>query len=317
VKSGLFTKDLRIDYGTFCAVRDVSLKVPSGALYGLVGPNGAGKTSTLNALAGLLEPTHGDVVFDGIDLAIEPSKVRKQVAYMPDLAPVIPDLKVFEFLEYFARMYGLRGDKIKEAVDASLAAVRMEDSRDKFGKALSRGMTQRVVLAKCLLFKPRFLLLDEPASGLDPLSRADLWKTLKALSVEGVTIVLSSHILSELYENCSHLGIMLEGTLRDQGPISEVLRRHSKPKARLRLRSVGDQEKLLAVISRYPTISSPLSDEKGIAFLFEGDEAAQAELIKALIAAAPGIYDVHSERSNLESVLRFFEEKENAPESKE
>ena len=161
-------RSLRVDYGDFVAVDNLTLAVPQGEILGIVGPNGAGKTSTFRVLATLMEPTHGDVFFDGVDIAEDPRQARRLMGYMPDLAPVPSDLKVWEFLDFYAAAYGLRdAQQRRQRADRCLETVGLSNLRNNGCRELSRGQTQRVVLAKTILHKPRVLILDEPASGLD------------------------------------------------------------------------------------------------------------------------------------------------------
>ncbi|MFM8878409.1 MAG: ABC transporter ATP-binding protein [Verrucomicrobiota bacterium] len=168
-------RSLRVDYGDFVAVDDLTLAVPRSEILGIVGPNGAGKTSTFRVLATLMEPTHGDVYFEGVDIAEDTRQARRLMGYMPDLAPVPSDLKVWEFLDFYAAAYGLRDARVRRRrADRCLETVGLSNLRNNGCRELSRGQTQRVVLAKTLLHEPRGLILDEPPSGLDPLARRDL-----------------------------------------------------------------------------------------------------------------------------------------------
>ena len=304
------TKDLRIDYGTFCAVKGLHLSIPSGALFGLVGPNGAGKTSTLSALAGLLQPTHGEILLAGKDILLHPIETRKGLSYMPDLAPVIPDLKVCEFLEFYARMHRLPGKEIATRVDEVLKMVRMHNDRNKLGKGLSRGMTQRVVLAKSLLHRPRILLLDEPASGMDPIARKDLWQILTQLCREGVTVLLSSHILSELAEHCTHLGFMHLGELRLQGPIGEVMQKVKSSGATLVIEVLRKQEQVLQFLVQNEGITQADLQDKLITCQFVGDDDKRAELLSILVKKFSGIAQFKVRGDGLESILIEMEEGE-------
>ena len=164
--SALEIRSLRVDYGDFTAVDELNLALPTGTIYGLAGPNGAGKTSTIRVLATLLEPTYGEVSVCGVDIFEFPEKVHALLGYMPDLAPVVPDIKVWEFLDLFAASHGYSGSEKSDRVNHCLQAVNLSDKRNVYGSGLSRGMMQRVVLAKTLIHNPRLLLLDEPASGM-------------------------------------------------------------------------------------------------------------------------------------------------------
>ena len=216
-------RSLRVDYGNFVAVDDLTLTVPPGEVFGLVGPNGAGKTSTFRVLTTLMEPTYGEVILSGVDVLEDIETARRIIGYMPDLAPVPSDLKVWEFLDFHADAYGL-GNRAqrRERVAECLEEVALTAQRNSWCKELSRGQTQRVVLAKTLLHRPRILILDEPASGLDPLARRDLRQALQKLAATGATVFVSSHILSELAEMCSSLCVMNRGKLLASGTVGEV-----------------------------------------------------------------------------------------------
>ena len=192
------TVDMRVDYGDFVAVNELCLNVPRGEIYGLIGPNGAGKTSSFKVLATFMEPTYGDVFIGGLDISLKPEEARKHLGYMPDLAPIATDLKVWEFLDLFASAHGINGKARSLRIEECLDKVTLGDKRNEYCKSLSRGMMQRLVLAKTLLHQPSLFLLDEPASGMDPESRQALRNTVRQLADEGAAVLLSSHILTEL-----------------------------------------------------------------------------------------------------------------------
>jgi len=299
----LSIRNLRVDYGDFTAVDDLSLELPGGEIFGLAGPNGAGKTSTIRVLATLLEPTYGEIEVFGHDLFEVPEAVHSLLGYMPDLAPVIPDLKVWEFLDLYAASHGLRGTEKRDRIDACLARVGLADKRNVYGKGLSRGMTQRVVLAKTLLHEPRLLLLDEPASGMDPIARRDLRIILESMAAEGATIIVSSHILSELSDMCTSVGIMHLGRLLRHGPLRSVLAGLEAASMQIELRVVGNPQAMSERLqSRQDTEQVSVSGNS-VAFHFHGDELARAGLLQELVRHDPAISAFVPKGSGIESVL--------------
>ncbi|HSH78609.1 MAG TPA: ABC transporter ATP-binding protein [Herpetosiphonaceae bacterium] len=228
------TFDLSHRYGKTEALDHLNLRVERGAIYGFVGPNGAGKTTTLRILAGLLEPTAGDVQLLGERLDRHGRAAQRLIGYMPDFFGVYDDLRVWEYLDFWARCHNLPAAKRRSTVDGLLDLVDLTPKRDTFVQGLSRGMQQRLCLAHALVHDPPILLLDEPASGLDPRARVELRELLRALREMGKTILLSSHILSELAEVCTALGILQSGKLVASGSLEDV-RRQLGAAGRLRI----------------------------------------------------------------------------------
>lgn len=304
------THDLRIDYGDFTAVQSLSLKIPKGSIFGLVGPNGAGKTSTIRALTGLLEPTYGEIWMDGIDLREKPQEAFRILGYMPDLAPVIPDLTVQEFLYFYAGMYQLPWENRRDRVNEVLRKVKMESARSKLCSNLSRGMTQRVVLAKTLLHRPSILLLDEPASGMDPIARLDLKDTLRELQRNGTTVLISSHILSELSEMCTHLAIMHKGDLRSSGTVQFILNQVKSTQRALKIGTVAEDPRLSEIVQALPAVADLQSEGNEIRCQFAGTDEALAELLKSLIREGLQIRSFEPGKSGLEDILRQLDEEE-------
>ena len=189
-------RDLRVDYETVCAVRDLSLEVGPGEVCGLIGPNGAGKTTTMRAMIGLIEPTYGEIELAGVDMRERPRDACRAVGFMPDFPPMYDDLMCWEFLDLFAASYSVPRPGRRGVVDRALTTVGLAEKRTAMIVELSRGMRQRLMLAKTLIPGPQVLMLDEPASGLDPQGRIDLKNVLKALAAEGKTVLVSSHILT-------------------------------------------------------------------------------------------------------------------------
>ena len=212
-------------YGSLFAVNDLSLEIPRGAIFGLIGPNGAGKSTTFLVLASLLKPTAGRVLVAGSDPAVDTREVRRKMGYMPDVMGVYDNLRVGEYLEFFAAAYGVPASTWPSLVGGLLELVDLHVKRDAMVNSLSRGMKQRLSLARALVHDPEVLILDEPASGLDPRARIELRSLLVELRAMGKTVVVSSHILAELEEMCTDVAIMEAGRLLASGPPREI-RRH-------------------------------------------------------------------------------------------
>lgn len=297
-------RDLRVDYGDFVAVNDVSLSIPRGVVFGLVGPNGAGKTSTFNVLATLMDPTYGEVTLAGHDVLEAPSAVRRVMGYMPDMAPVPSDLKAWEFLDFYADTHALGGRAARrERVAECLEAVHLSEKRDSWCRALSRGQTQRLVLAKTLLHRPQILILDEPASGLDPLSRRELRLTLQALAADGVTVLVSSHILSELAEMCSLLCVMNQGRILSTGTADHVRRELGRSDRLLCVTVAAGQDALLDWLARRVEVHDVERDGAEVRFGFKGDNDGQAALLAEMVAAGLRIKSFEERGSSFEQIL--------------
>ena len=211
-------------YNRFVAVRSLSLEVPKGDIFGFIGPNGAGKTTTIRFLVTLLPPSGGAASINGFDVVREVTDVRRSIGYMPDSFGVYNGMRVWEFLDFFSVAYGVRRKHRQRLIGDVLALVDLQHKRDDFVNALSRGMKQRLCLAKTLVHDPPVLILDEPASGLDPRARLEMKELLKELRTMGKTILISSHILTELADCCNSVGIMERGELLTSGPIAEILK---------------------------------------------------------------------------------------------
>jgi ABC-2 type transport system ATP-binding protein len=307
--------NLRVDYGRFTAVHDLSLKLERGEIFGLAGPNGAGKTSTIRVLATLLEPTYGEVSIAGHDLFEAPGKVHEVLGYMPDLAPAIGDLKVWEFLDLFAHSHGYRGTEKRDRVDTCLKKVKLDDKRNVYGKALSRGMTQRVVLAKTLLHDPALLLLDEPASGMDPIARRDMRRILQDIAADGATVVISSHILSELSGMCTSVGIMHLGHLLRHGSIHAVLGAFEAERVDIEMELLDAVEAALELLAGREDVEAVKADGMRVLFTLRGDRRAQTALLRTLIAAGLEVSSFTPGRSGIESLLMQLVEENGGPAS--
>ncbi|PDW03058.1 ABC transporter ATP-binding protein [Candidatus Viridilinea mediisalina] len=306
------TINLTRRYGRMVALDQLNLQVERGSIYGFIGPNGAGKTTTLRLLAGLLEPSSGEIRMLGQKL--QPGGGQRMVGYMPDFFGVYDDLRVWEYLDFFARCYGLEAQQRKRTVDELLSLVDLSHKRDAYVQQLSRGMQQRLCLAHALVHNPPVLLLDEPASGLDPRARVELRELLRTLREMGKTILLSSHILSELAEICTEIGIIESGTLIVSGPVDTV-RRQLQGGARLRIRLLRELERaqeLLQQLAAHPTDGLPhpqlvrpdYSDSQALIVEFDSsDEEQQAALLSHLIAAGLVISEFRPQAENLEELF--------------
>jgi ABC-2 type transport system ATP-binding protein len=219
------TRDLTKTYGELHALKKLDLKLDRGDVFGFIGPNGAGKTTTMRILATLLAPTWGEAYVCGYSIYTKPKEIRRAIGYMPDFFGVYDDMKVIEYLEFFAAAYRIQGPARRRRCDEVLELVDLGYKRDALVTSLSRGMTQRLGLARVLLHEPQVLLLDEPASGLDPRARIEIRGLLKELRNMGKTIMVSSHILPELADICNKVGIIERGELLVNADVAEVMRR--------------------------------------------------------------------------------------------
>jgi len=218
------TRDLTKKYGDMYAIRSIELELEEGDLFGFIGPNGAGKTTTMRIIATLLNPTWGEAYVCGNSIYTKPKEIRRLVGYMPDFFGVYDDMKVIEYLEFFAAAYRIKGPQRRKRCDEMLETVDLDFKRDAFANTLSRGQTQRLGLARTLLHDPQVLLLDEPLSGLDPRARIEMRNLLRRLGQTGKTIVVSSHILPELADICNKIGIIDRGVMSVNAEVADVMR---------------------------------------------------------------------------------------------
>jgi ABC-type multidrug transport system, ATPase component len=298
------TIELTHRYKKLVALDRLNLQVPQGCIYGFIGPNGAGKTTTLRLLAGLQTPTSGEIRLMGERLTSR--LAQRFVGYMPDFFGVYDDLRVWEYLDFFARCYGLRGARLRQVVDELLELVDLSDKRDAFVQTLSRGMQQRLCLAHALVHDPPILLLDEPASGLDPRARVELRELLRTLRDMGKTIMLSSHILSELAEVCDAIGIIDHGRMLISGPLAEVQQQLATG-SRVRMRIARESDVVLALtfLQHQPlvqTVSTVPADPRSLIVDFTqpiGEEQC-ATFLAELVSAGVAISEFSARSENLE-----------------
>ena len=295
-------RDLRVDYDHVCAVRDLSLEVGPGEICGLIGPNGAGKTTTMRAVIGLIEPTYGQIHVMGVDVRERPQDVCRLVGFMPDFPPVYDDLLVWEFLDLFAASYGLSRRRRAAEVGRHLEIVGLTAKRDALVVELSRGMRQRLMLAKTLIPNPRVLLLDEPASGVDPQGRIDLKNILRRLGDEGKAVVISSHILTEMNEFCTSVAIVERGSIVVSGRIAEVNRRILGDTL-LAIELLSDEAAFLALVTADPRAGVVECKNGAYEFRFDGDAEAASDLLGALVRAGVRIASFVRRKDNLEDLF--------------
>jgi ABC-2 type transport system ATP-binding protein len=270
-------------YGKRTALDHVSFEVPEGEIFGFVGPNGAGKTTTLRILAALLEPTGGHASIGGVDVAKQPDLAHSRLGYMPDFFGVYDKLTASEYLDFYAACYRQNKQRRAKVVAELLELIGLTERRDQLVDTLSRGLKQRLCLARALVHDPVVLLLDEPASGLDPRARVDMREILKELRKMGKTIVISSHILPELTELCTMIGIIDHGRMRATGSVQEVIQ-HLSAGRRVRIAVVGDNEAALEILKPLAAVHNVEIANGAIEATYEGDDATAAEILQALTA---------------------------------
>lgn len=289
-------------YGSFTAVNNISFEVSKGSIFGFVGPNGAGKTTTMRIMSTLLTATSGTIEIAGRPVSHNPREMRKLIGYMPDFFGVYDDLRVSEYLEFYGEASGCNLAQVRSSIPSLLELVGLEEKRSHFVNNLSRGMKQRLCLARTLVHQPEVLILDEPASGLDPRARVELRNILKELQRMGKTIVISSHILAELAQLCTHVGIITNGVMPVCGPISEILAQVSG-EALLEITVLEDAEGARIWLLEQQGVREVHQANTGaLEVFFEGDKQAQASLLRA----AASRYLVASfipRTSNLEEVF--------------
>jgi ABC-2 type transport system ATP-binding protein len=294
------TSQLTKRYGRFTALNQLDLQIPRGTLFGFIGPNGAGKTTTLRMLAGLLEPSSGQIHLNGQNISQDVAAARWQVGYMPDFFGVYEDMKVWEYLDFFARCYKLESARRSRVVTELLELVDLASRRDAWVESLSRGMRQRLCLAHALVHDPQILLLDEPASGLDPRARIEMRELLKELSSMGKTILISSHILAELAEMCDQVGIVEHGRLLYSGSPQQI---NNPTQRQIRLRTLAANEAVEAVLNNYLGVTSFQPDETGWDINFNGHDEQLAGLLAHLVESKIPIIHFSEMTSNLEAVF--------------
>src|SRR5579859_3316292 len=294
------TRELVVRYNRkLTAVDHLSLSVPRGAIYGFVGPNGAGKTSTMRVLTTLMRPTEGQAFVCGHEVTHDPRAVRRVIGYMPDFFGVYDDMKVWEYLDFFAACYEIPERERGALISDLLQLVDLGHRRDDMVDTLSRGMKQRLCLARTLVHDPQVLILDEPASGLDPRARVEIRELMLELSRMGKTIFFSSHILADVSEICTHIGIIEAGQMVIQGALDEVRRRLMPHRAVVvtLLDKVDEAKQALGAIQGVQQITDMPDDngKKRLKVEFNGDDSVQAAMMPALTERGVPVVNFHEE----------------------
>jgi len=293
-------RNLRKEYGPLVAVKDVSFSIDQGQIVGLIGPNGAGKTTLLSMLGTLLEPTDGQIRMFGCDAQKEYLTIRSRIGYLPDFFGLYEDLTIAECLTFFANTYQVPADDIPKRVDAVLDAIQLADKRNDFVQNLSRGMVQRLGLGALLVHEPDLFLLDEPASGLDPKARIDLRKVLTSLSQQGKSVLISSHILTELADFCTHVIIMDHGRFLAQGKIDDILAQLDSIR-KVRITVLNSRQEAEQIASRFGDIIS--SKDSTLTVGLSGDLEQIAQLNAALVERGVQVVALFEEKTNLEDMF--------------
>ena len=299
----ILTENLTKRYGALMALDHLTLELQPGDCFGFIGPNGAGKSTTMKILAGLLEPTHGRAQVLGRDVASNGDFVRRNVGYMPDFIGVYEDLRVGEYLEFFASAYGLPRKERKRVVAAVLELTDLKYKQDAFVDSLSRGMTQRLSLARVLVHDPPILLLDEPASGLDPRARIEIRELLRELPRLGKTIMISSHILSELGEFCNKLGIVERGKLIVSGTVDDLMAR-AQAHPVIAIQVLGNPDAAVAALQEDPRVDRiDRNGHDGLLVTLHDPKLHHGFLVERLVHRGVTIESIHPERLKLEDVF--------------
>jgi ABC-2 type transport system ATP-binding protein len=299
------THNLTKKYGELYAIQAIELDLAPGDLFGFIGPNGAGKTTTMKILATLLDPTYGEAYVCGHSIYRDPKEIRRLVGYMPDFFGVYDDMKVIEYLEFFAAAYRINGPKRRQVCNEKLDLVDLDFKRDAYANTLSRGQTQRLGLARVLLHEPQVLLLDEPLSGLDPRARIEMRAVLRRLGQQGKTIMVSSHILPELADMCNKVGLIDKGVMDVNGTVTDVLRR-VRERIVLHIGVTGDLDAAARLLERSELVDSvAIVNEQLRVTLKKGIED-YTDLSPLLISAGHKIKLFREEEVNLESAFMLL-----------
>jgi len=297
------------NYGKFRAVDQLSFEVKQGEIFGFVGSNGAGKSTTMKVAAGLLKATSGTIFINGIDVKKDPLKAKGYIGYMPDFFGVYDDLKTYEYMNFYCGVHQVPVSEREKIITSLIELVGLTDKMNTYVDDLSRGMKQRLCLARALIHDPEVLILDEPASGLDPRARVEFRDIIKTLSKMGKTIIISSHILLELAEMCTTIGIIEKGKLIVIGTVSDIQKQLSHL-SRLKIKTLNAIEDLSFLLKQHPEISDIVEGHGYVECSFGGNDEEKALLLKEIVEQGNKVYHFEETAGNLESIFMQLTQEE-------
>lgn len=294
--------ELKKSFGKFTALNSLSMNITDNSIFGFVGPNGAGKTTTMKIMAGLLKADSGNIYINGEDVLKNPQKIREKIGYMPDFFGVYDDLKVTEYMDFYAGTYYIPYADRPSLIDSLLEIVDLSDKKDAYVDSLSRGMKQRLCLARSLIHDPNLIILDEPASGLDPRARVEMKEVLKQLKEMGKTIIVSSHILPELAEMCSEIGIIDHGQLVTQGTVNEIMNKIHKNRI-VRVKTSSAKDTLIRLLKEQTKVGEITENADNIEFVFNGNDNDLTSILRNIIMNGIPVFSFSEAEGNLEEIF--------------
>jgi len=293
-------KNISKSYGRHPALSNLCLRIPDGALYGLVGPNGAGKTTAIKIISGIIYPDRGSIFFDDVNLCDNQKKSKETVGYVPDVLGIYDDMTVFEYMMFFVSTYGLTGYLARKKSEILLEQVGMTDKREFYLNELSKGMQQKLCIARALIHDPALIIMDEPASGLDPRARYELKELLQELNAAGKTVILSSHILSEISEICTDIGIIEGGKMIISGSVEEILAKVEGANP-IKIKVLNNENLALEILKNNKNVRFLSVDNSYFMVYFEGKKIDEARLLSELIRNNVLVSEFIREPGSLES----------------
>lgn len=295
-------KDLVKNYGKFRAVDNLNLSIEKGTIFGFVGPNGAGKTTTMKIISGLLKASSGSVFINGVDIIENHNSLKDKIGYMPDFFGVYDNLKVDEYMDFYAGTYYIPYKERKDIIDNLLEIVDLSHKKSNYVDSLSRGMKQRLCLARSLIHDPDVLILDEPASGLDPRARVEMKEVLKQLKTLGKTIIISSHILPELAELCTEIGIIDRGKIVDKGSVNEIMSHITRGKSII-IKPISKINELVILLQEKPYVNNIVENVEEVIFEFDGDDNMLSSILKEIVLKDIPLISFKEKEGNLEDIF--------------